>query len=149
MHHRRQIADFLGKFFAQPADPPEQFALLVIIHQRNQPVTDFHRQQIFRHHIIPGRFRDFIRLTELLLLHIVIRLFDRLFAFLHQIPAERCQRHREQQKHKVRHARDKPQQTQNPGTQPHYTRVVEQLGDHLLTGIFICCHAGHNHTGCG
>ncbi|MNH24714.1 hypothetical protein D3C79_846630 [compost metagenome] len=48
MHYRRQVAHLLGEFFTDAANAPEQFAVLLEIHHRDQPVTHLHTQRIFQ-----------------------------------------------------------------------------------------------------
>jgi hypothetical protein len=55
VHGLHQEAEFLGQFFAHALDAPHQFAALIAVHQRNEPIADFEADQIDGLHIVPGQ----------------------------------------------------------------------------------------------
>ena len=96
-------------------------------------------------HIIPGGFHRLV-----VFWHFDWRDFRRrLLFFAAQPPGQRQQTHGEEQEDKVRHTWHETKQPQYCGAEHHYARVSKQLANHLLTDIFIVCHAGHNHARCG
>ncbi|OMP13173.1 hypothetical protein COLO4_02148 [Corchorus olitorius] len=124
MHHRRQKADILRHFFTDTADTTKQLTVLVVIDHRNQAVTHFHAQRVFKLHISPGGFgrgRRFHGFCD------AARRFDILLR-LHLA------------------ATHKPQQTDYAGTQHEDARIFEQLPDHLLADVLVGCHARHDNT---
>ncbi|MNX81502.1 hypothetical protein D3C86_1131910 [compost metagenome] len=68
MHHRRQEAHVLRELLAQAADAVQQFTVLGVVHQRDQPVAHFQPQLIHHGHVVPTglggrglRLRDRLR----------------------------------------------------------------------------------------
>ena len=56
VHGLDQKAEFLGQLLAYALDAPHQFAALIAIHQRNQPVTHLEADQVDGLDVIPGQF---------------------------------------------------------------------------------------------
>ena len=54
VNNRRQEAHILGEFFTDTANTPQQFAILLEVHHRDQAIAHFHPQRIFQLHVVPG-----------------------------------------------------------------------------------------------
>jgi len=59
--HRRQEADFLRELLADALDPLEQFAVRILVDERNQPVADFEAERVDHRHVVPAGFGVFGR----------------------------------------------------------------------------------------
>ncbi|AHG33440.1 hypothetical protein BBQ_3538 [Burkholderia pseudomallei MSHR511] len=145
----RQEADFLRELLADALDPLEQFAVGVLVDERNQPVADFEAERIDQRHVFPRRLvavgrqrggrrdlRDHARrLLRGLALGHRARQPDRAAA--------------EQQKREVRHVRDEPHQHDDRACDHQHARVREELRGELRADVLVGRHARDDHAGRG
>ena len=104
-------AQILRKLLANALDARQQLATLVAIHQRDQAITHFQTDHVYRRHIVPAKLlglgRALGRQHLLLLLHFLLGLLDRLLLPMPD-PVGASGGSRETQKGEMRHARHRP-----------------------------------------
>ncbi len=149
MDDRRQEANFLRELLADTLDTLEQFAVRVLVDERNQPVADFETERVDHRHVVPACLGVFGRL-ERRRRHIdegrrglhVGR------ALLHH-PANLDQAAAQQQEGEVRHAWNQPHHHENGARDDQHAWVREQLAGQLRTDVLVGRDPRHDHTGSG
>ena len=139
MHRRREVADLLRKFLAHALDAPQQFAILRLIHQRDQPVSNLKPSYIHRRNVIPARVLYF-------------RLRGRRGSHLRRLPLLALDHHIcaaaqhgcQQQKGNVRHARYHAHETDDRGSEDQRLGPGKELVHELAADVVVGSHAAHD-----
>ena len=146
VHRRDQESQVLGQLATHRLDARHQFAALVLVDQRNQPVAHFQAQRIDRAQFVPGQFRVAVRCAgggqgrD-----IAGGGFGPLLRALPHLPGQVAQDRGQRQKGDVGHARHQADQAQH--ARGHRQRLVlaEGLTHHGLAHVLRTGGAGDQH----
>lgn len=144
MHGRDEETNFLCEFLAYAANPAQQFSVLRLVDQGDEPIPYFQPQNVERHHVRPAGFLRFTGRDGSGFFHLHRHFLCLTFGY---IPSQSAQANRQQQENKIRHAGNQAEHSDNPRGQGHHFRAVEKLPEELLRKILGVPHTSHHHTG--